>query len=670
MPESDVMRNNQLSSKGLGSPLQLAKDDSEALRPMSFSEESLSGISSASDVVVLCWDAPAEPDRRAQKIAAFMGATVRFFSLTPSVLEESTSNRTRVPRCSCLIVQAQTLAKIAERMSAGVSELRGFLESAEHVLVYGFQPNEAHDMVLRALSSDRLVSTRSLSGADAQLHVAMDDPEWCFQFSGLCVGSADPAREKSFVEGDAGGALATLIRIGDQPFFVRGKSGGSQLFFLAGGEWADLDENVTRYCSGLKWFCGLVPLMMFLRGALKDRVWHNDHPRACFIIDDPLLKSRHGFLEYERLVESLRRHKFSACIAFIPWNYRRSSREIVKLFSSNPESAFLCVHGCDHTKAEFETADVELLRGKAVLALDRMRKHRQLSGIPFDDIMVFPQGLFSKEAIPALKAAGYLAAANTELGPSTMSESLSIRDLLDVAVTRFADFPLFGRHYPNDLAEFAFDLFMGKPALATEHHGYFKGGYEALENFIMRLKALDGRLEWTNLDIICSHACLTKVSRNGDVFVRFYTQRFRLKNTGQQGRRYILQHCRGSGHTLPQVAVDGIQWSCEQEESGILRICLSLEPGQTANIEILPEGSHPVGLPWKPTKAHNLGVWLRRVLCEVRDNYVETSRILNAIVSGLRKVISRRRVSQTTATASGIGTSRRWSLRASALLER
>ena len=99
MPESDVMRNNQLSSKGLGSPLHSAKDDSEAqLRPMSFSEETLSGISSATDVVVLCWDAPAESDRRAQKIATFMGATVRFFSLTPSVLEESTSEQNPGPQ--------------------------------------------------------------------------------------------------------------------------------------------------------------------------------------------------------------------------------------------------------------------------------------------------------------------------------------------------------------------------------------------------------------------------------------------------------------------------------------------------------------------------------------------------------------------------------------------
>jgi hypothetical protein len=639
-------------------------DSKPESRLMSSSNQSLLGISSATDVVVFCCNPPGESDRRAQKIAAFLGATVKFFWLSGANLEKQASPPAIVPKCSCLVVEAETLARTAEGMAGGVNDLRSLLHSAKHVFVYGFQPNERHDAVLQALSSHGLVGARLLPDADADLQVAPGHPEWCFQFAGLSVGAADPARENVFLEGSATGALAALVRIGGQPFFVRGESGGTQLFFLAGGELADLDEKVTRHCSGLKWFCGLVPLMMFLRGALKDRVWHSDHPRACFIIDDPLLKSRHGFLLYKRLVESLRRQRFTVCIAFIPWNYRRSKKKIAELFSSHCESAFLCVHGCDHTGAEFETRDAELLRGKAQLALDRMREHQQVSGIPFDNIMVFPQGLFSVEAIQALKAARYLAAVNTELSPSTMSETLSIRDLLDVAVTRFADFPIFGRRYPNVPAEFAFDLFMGKPALAVEHHGYFKGGYEPLETFVSRLNALDNRIEWTNLETICSKACWTRTAENGDVYVRFYTSRFHLKNSGARRQRYILQHPPGSTETPPQVNVEGCQWTPEQPEDGNFKIELSLDPGQTANIEILSGDRHSPGLPWKTTKVNDAGVWLRRILCELRDNYVDTSWILNAIVSGGRKVVRVRKIRTTTAAPSGVATTRRGSLKA------
>ena len=663
-----MLVDKQLSSLDVRLPLFPDKRDSEAqLRLGSLSNELPKEMSSTNDVEVLCWNAPSEQDCRAQEIVAFMGATVRFFSLSAAVLQRNVSTTTIVPRCSCLVVHADTLAKIADGISAGPGGLLTLLECAEHVFAYGFQSKEAHDAVLQALSANGLIGTRSSSDVDAKLRVALDHPEWCFQFSGLSVGSAGPARENTFVEGKTGVALPALIRIGDRPFFVRGGDGRSQIFLLAGGELADLDEGVTRHCSPVKWFRGLVPLMMFLRGALKERVWHNDSPRACFIIDDPLLKRRHGFLEYKRLLESMRRQAFSACIAFIPWNCRRSNKKVVELFAANPELAFLCVHGCDHTGAEFEARDTELLRGKAQLALDRMRKHQQLSGIPFDEIMVFPQGLFSAEALPALKAAGYLAAVNTELSPSTASESLSLRDLLEVAVTRFADFPLFGRRYPNDLAEFAFDLFLGKPALAVEHHGYFKDGHKALEAFITRLKALDSRIEWTSLDTICSHACLTKRSEDGDVHIRFYTNRFHLQNTSACAQRYVLQLRRASAEP-PHVTIDGRERSCEQEGYD-LTICLSLQPGQRANIKI-SSGDSQAGSPWKPKRGHRVGVWARRVLCEVRDNYVDRIQILNRIASGFCQIVSRRRIQRITAVPSRLGTTRRPSLAASSLLER
>lgn len=585
------------------------------------------------DVVVLCWNVPTESDRRAQQIAQFLGATVQFASLTAKDLRGSASTREIVPRCACIIVQAETLAKMTDEIP--VSDLRSLLEPAEHTFIYGFQSQASHDAMLQTLSAGKLLGTRPSPAGDAQIRVADGYPKWCFQFSGLSVGTANAARENCFVEGNAQDAQSVLIRIGKQPFFARVENGASQLFFLAGGELADLDETVPRNGNALKWFGGLVPLMMFLRGALGNRVWHNDHSRACFIIDDPLLKRRHGFLEYKRLVDSMRRHGFSACIAFIPWNYRRSSREVAELFSSTRNGAFVCVHGCDHTGAEFESTDEELLRTKAKLALKRMQLHRQLSGIPFDEVMVFPQGLFSAEALAALRASGYVAAVNTELSPSTMPEALSLRDLLDVAVTRFDNFPLFGRRYPNDLAEFAFDLFMGKPALAVEHHGYFRGGYRALETFVAGLNALDAEIEWTSLEAICSRACLRKTLRNGDLQVRFYTDRFHVENDTAQKQNYELLRSLPSNERLPSVTVDGRLQSCEREGNS-LKILISLAPRQTAEIRVVAVGADRIDSPARKTVVHNLAVAGRRLLCEFRDNYLDTNPVLRNFLPSVK----------------------------------
>lgn len=588
-----------------------------------------------SEVVVLCWDTPAKSDRNAYKIAAFLGAEATFVSLTTTVLIDGASIRKIVPTCACLIVEAETLAKAVDAMREGATGIRDLTNLADYVLIYGFQPTERHGVILRALSSGGLLGVHPLPNADAKFHVAENQRAWCRQFSGLSLGAVDPSRENSFLEGTSRRQNDALIRAGDKPFFVGAELDGSKVFFLACGELGDLDEQVPRETHLLSWFSRLVPLMMFLRGVLGNRVWHNDNHRACFIIDDPLLKNRYGYLEYRRLTESMHLHRFSTSIAFIPWNYRRSSNDVAELFLSRYGVPRLCIHGCDHIDAEFASTDVESLRGKAQLAMERMRAHRRLFGVPFDDVMVFPQGLFSIEAITALKTSGYLAAVNSDLFPATKPGTLALRDLLDVAVTGYDNFPLFGRRYPHDLAGFAFDLFMGKPVLAVEHHNYFRNGYKSLEAFVERLHGLEKGLEWRNLGAICSCASLTRTVKDGDVHVRFYTSRFSLTNTGTQTQKYLLLPRRAPDGKSPSVTIDGREGGCERED-GQLKIHLSLEAGQTAEFRVLSEGCRFADAHWRGTKIHNARVGIRRLLCEFRDNYVDTNRVLNPIIRATR----------------------------------
>jgi hypothetical protein len=598
--------------------------------------------SSGREVVVLCWNSPADSDANAHKIAAFMGAEATFVCLTTAVLRDGAALRKLVPKCTSLIVNAETLAKVADAMQSGVSGLPILTSLTEHVFIYGFQSTNRHCAILRALSSGGLLRIQPLQDTHATFHVADGHRESCGQLSGLSLGAVDATRESCFVEGSEERRHDVIIRAGHKPFFVRSDNGGSHLFFLACGELADLNEKVRREAAILSWFSRLTPLMMFLRGALGNRVWHNDYPRACFIIDDPLLTNSYGFLDYRRLAEIMRQQRFSTCIAFIPWNYRRSSKEVAELFSSNHSMSSLCIHGCDHTAREFATTDFESLHGKAQMALERMRTHQRLSGVPFDDIMVFPQGHFSLEAMTALKASGYLAAVNTDLSPSMMTETLVVRDLLEVAVTRFADFPLFGRRYPHEVAEFALDLFLGKPALVVEHHGYFRDGYNALETFIARVNALEERLEWTNVATICSRACLTRTAKDGDIYVRFYTSRFWLKNEGTQIRTYVLLRRQTPDGPPPSVTINGRGRDYERED-GNFKIRLSLDAGQTAEIRVLSGEPDSAGFSCPQTTIYKARVLVRRMLCEFRDSYVDTNRVLSGIVSPARNFRSRRK---------------------------
>jgi hypothetical protein len=592
-----------------------------------------------SDVVILKWRTPAVPDRRAREIATFLGADTTEVSLDGEVLLNAESVRELLPKCICLIADAETLATAVDAMQSGIGELSNLTGNAAHVFIYGFKPTDRHSAILRALSSGYLDGTRPLADSEAKFHVADDHRELCGQFSGLDIRSSNSSSDFGFVEQGPRAEHAVLIRVADQPFLIRVNYRGSDVFLVACGEFADLGEKVPSNNSGLlPWFSRLVPLMLFLRAALKDRLWHSERSQACFIIDDPLLRRKYGFLEYAAMLETMRPQKFSMCVAFIPWNYRRSSKKIAHMFSSAPFSLSVCVHGCDHTRAEFASADFELLRGKSQLALDRMQAHRGTYGLSFDDVMVFPQGLFSSQALKALDACGYLAAVNTTVCPSDVPKALTLGDLLDVAVTSFDGFPLFARHYPRDAAEFAFDLFLGKPAFIVEHHGYFRDGYEEMQSFVKQLNKLDEKLEWNDLGTVCSRVCLQRTTPNADVEVRFYTHRFSLTNNTNDTHKYVLSKRQAAGKAPASVTVNGRPLRQEQG-SDSLAISLTLDAGECADIEILRESkAEGTNLSWKPTRSHNARVLIRRVLSEIRDDRVETNPFFEGLLSGAQKL--------------------------------
>jgi hypothetical protein len=574
-----------------------------------------------SDIAILCLDKPGIHQETARKLVEFTGATARFVNIDE-------------PLCGCeaAVVHADVLASAQQLTPA-----------APYVFVYGFT-HRKHASLLQTISAGALQGTEA-SPAGAPFHVTKEHRDWFAQLSDVSVSTADSQRDLCFVEGDR--PHDTLIYAGGRPFFTRVKIGGREVFVLASGELADPDEVVPRDSGLLPWFSRTVPFMVFLRRVLGDRVWRNDRPQACVIIDDPLLKSKYGFLEYSKLIDAMRRFRFATCIGFIPWNYRRSNRRIAQKFQAAGESLSICVHGCDHTGAEFAPLSKDASLGPvARLALDRMEAHKRRSGVPFSDVMVFPQGRFSAEGVRALDAAGYLAAVNTHLHPAFEERRLMLRDMMDVAVTAYGNLPLFGRHYPKDPAEFAMDLFLGKPAFVVEHHGCFRDGYESLGTFVQQLNALDDRIEWRSLATICSQACLKRTTPDGDTEVRIFANRFRLTNDSDTARIFHVIRSWKWGGFDPTFEVDGAPFIHEISK-GRLRITLTLDPRRSANIRIRVPATQAER--FQPTAKHNFRVLVRRVLSEFRDNYVDTSRVLSGLLTVARKLRSRNASGKTAA---------------------
>ena len=590
-----------------------------------------------SDAVLLYREDLKASEQNAMKIINSMGGNVSPVRLSQGgVLCEESVERS----AGGLIVSAQTLLEVNNRSQGGVGLRRMLMGLAPNVLIYGFEPIPLHNQLLEEMTLGGLLGVQSLRSGDCKIRVAEDSPEISQQFTGLSFATTIAASTFSFIEGPSQAPYSSLIRIEERPFFVRAKNEQGQLYLLANSQIADLDVKVSRDSSLLQFFSDLVPLMMFIRSYSSDGLWRNDKPAACFIVDDPLLKKRYGFLDYEKLFDVMQGKQFSTSVAFIPWNYRRSSRHVVDLFATNPEKYSLCIHGCDHTAEEFGGSNYRLLREKAQKALDRMGLHHQLSGLPFDDVMVFPQGVFSIAAMKALKSSGYLAAVNSTAHDIDCSDMITLRDLVDVAVTRFSNFPLFIRRYPSNIVEVAFDLFLGKPALLVEHHTYFRDGYRLLAECIDKINSLDKRLEWTSLAKICSHACLRRVSGNSDLHVKFFTDQFWIENDSEQPKQYVLLREHSPEDPVMGVTINGRQANYTQEEHSV-KILLPLVPGQGAEVRIQSGGLDLVSAHRGQNVIYHARVFARRHLSEFRDNYVDTNCVLRRIKPGIRNFIAK-----------------------------
>ena len=210
------------------------------------------------------------------------------------------------------------------------------------------------------------------------------------------------------------------------------------------------------------------------------------------------------------------RSRFSANIAFIPWNCKRSDRRVAERFKRLDRRLSISVHGCDHTEGEFGVADERWLRNQSRLALSRMDVHQRLTGIKHNRVMVFPQGVFSKASLKALGDGGFVAAVNSTIYPvDARPDEVTFRDLMDMAVVRFGGAPLFLRHYPDRRQKLALDVFLGRQVLLVEHHGFFKYGYEEVERCTAFINEIAPGITWTDLEELCTSACVSERCSEG-----------------------------------------------------------------------------------------------------------------------------------------------------------
>ena len=569
--------------------------------------------------LLLAADYPSADDQRAERLLNFFG--VRYLKRRATEVGLSENKSAEKYRLVCSVQAFAHLVGDLQNVSCNFNSLARQIHS---VFLYSNGDPVALGNAVSQLSGVTL-SIRRGAGRVTEWHIA-NEPDGMFetmrdlriQPSTTHLGSSD------FFHTD-GESLTPLIAGEDRAAFLKLNCNGLPVF-VSSERLIDIDAKLTTFNFDIRdHFFSAVPLVSYIRWAFPQSSWHASEISACLVIDDPLLKPTHGFVDFQELLSLMKRHNFSTNIAFIPWNWTRSVPGVVRLFRENPEHFSLSVHGCDHTRAEFGGPSQQRHYWKARQALDRMDRHKAATGISHDPVMVFPQGIFSEAAMSALKRTNLIASVNSDIiSADPHPRTITISDVWDIAVMRYP-FPLFTRRYPwEGIENFAFDALLGKPAIAIIHHDYCSDHCARLVNFVQQVNALQCAPTWRNLGDVVRRSCRQRLDSTGAMEVEMYGTELRIENRFDQPKRFLIRRRECEASAIQQICTDDQEIAWKQVDECI-NFEIDLKAGENRVIKIkfndlVGKERNEDNLPYR------FKTMLRRYLCEMRDNYVEPMR--------------------------------------------
>jgi hypothetical protein len=520
-----------------------------------------------------------------------------------------------------------SLSKVCKLNKLG--HIAAMLRSREAVLLLVTEASEAANRFLQELTSG------AVRGVQIQNGDTISFPEHSRELSRELSSHSyrkDPGAGLSLIiEGDP--AVETVMKIGDQASFVRLRSHNGRMFVWSTPQIFDIQRPLAAESEFETAADQYVPVMIFLRHAFGAQCWHNPSPGAGIVIDDPLLRRKYGFIDFERLLKSARTHQYHITLAFIPWNHWRSKANDARIFLECPEYFSVCAHGCDHTNNELKSADYGELLGKSFVARSRMDRHSERIGIMTAPLMVCPQEQYSLEAMRAFSdSRQFLGLICTACMPRNLATpQLTGADLLLPAQDSFFGFPVFKRHYwKGDMATFAMSLFLGKPAILVEHHEFFRDGMAGVEGFAHAIAQMDRDLKWRSLldTVTRTHARRRVGTRKWEV--RFFTDLFHLEHERHESVKYRFMRRVPESKRIEAVRVNGRDVPFSRDGDFLTFDAQACHP-QTVSIQVDIASVRPVfarlvrRMAYSPGLRHQGFVALRRGLCELRDNVISRS---------------------------------------------
>ena len=562
--------------------------------------------------------------KKIARILGFFGVPWR--ALTTGKLHNG-ADRDSSSKCR-LMSSSDTLLQLINGLERDPAFTQFWEEQVHSAFVYAGDDSEILRKLIRRLTGDNGIVISKINPGVGDLTVSDQLHDFCKVMAGVRTAASKADFDTSLVFNTPKESTINIISLGHGGTFLKLEYNRVPVFFSTSKEIIDIDAELTSQNFDVReHFLNAVPLVLYIKWAFRDACWNAPETNACLVIDDPVLKPTHGFVNFQELLSLMKRHKFSTNIAFIPWNWRRSAPQVVRLFKENPDNYSVSVHGCDHTRAEFGGPDRRRLYCKTRRALDRMNRHESITGICHDRVMVFPQGIFSEAAMSALKHSGLIAAVNSDvISSDSQPRAVTISELWDIAVMGYSDFPIFTRRYPwEGIANFAFDVMLGKPAIVLIHHDYCSDHCARLIDFIKDLNALKCPLTWSSLGEVVRRSYRQREVSPDVIEFEMYGTELRIKNRSGRRKRYLIRRRESEPSSIREIRAGSrnVAWS---STDGMVAFEIELNPGEKTIVSMAFHDLAGNGR-YVDTVSYRTKAMLRRYLCEVRDNYITPARV-------------------------------------------
>lgn len=411
------------------------------------------------------------------------------------------------------------------------------------------------------------------------------------------------------------------------PVFARTMIGGQNIFFAAAQQPTEIAVTPDPYRQQ-RLFAAIAAPMMFLRYAGGDKVWKSPGDYANLTIDDLWLREPYGHVNYEGLLQQTQQHNFHVTVAFIPWNFDRSQPAVVSLFRAHPDRLSISVHGNNHIHQEFGPFEGHPLNKQVQdieQGLARMERFQQLTGIPYDAVMVFPHSVSPQATFAALKSSNFLATANSLNVPADAAPPASMEFALRTATLNFATFPSLRRYSAeNDIprSQLAIDAFLGNPMLFYVHESFFASGIDAFNRSANIVNHIQPDTQWRNLGDIVQHLYLEKLRDDGNFDIRSYSASIQITNNHHREADFYIQKEEDFSSPLV-VLVDGQPYPY-QKTGRTLQLQLPVPSGSTRRVEVRYDNG--MSLASIAISRHSLRIAAIRFLSDFRDNTVSDTR--------------------------------------------